>query len=96
MHSCCTPLRNAGFLEIQLSILHIIKKLDDKWIDLDLDAITKYSIRNHNFVHFWFYFTALISVYNVHKEIQLKRMPSIYTVFCQIKIAVFQIVCSDL
>lgn len=63
---------------------------------LDLGAITKYSIRNHSFVHFWFYFPALISGYNVHKEMQWRRTPRMYTVFFQVKIAGFQIVCSDL
>lgn len=42
------------FLKIQLIILNLINKLDDKWTDLVLDGITKYNIRNHNLVHFDF------------------------------------------
>lgn len=38
-------------------MLNLIKKLDDKWTDLALDGITKYSIRNHNFVHFDFIYS---------------------------------------
>lgn len=89
VHSCCTALRNAGILEIQLSLLNIIKQLDDRWTDLDLDA--KYSIRNHNFVHFLFYFPTPISVCNVHKKCNWKEHPECMQYFVRSKLLFFRL-----